>query len=90
MKSSNILSLVLIATILASGAVHAKGGGAGGFGSADHAQRTEIRSQDRVQERSQKREGSQAGNAQRNEYRHENRHEDRAQRHSENTPPSMH
>lgn len=95
MKSSNILSLVLIATSLASGAAYAKGGsgggmGSGGFGSADHVQRTEIRSQDRVQERTQKRDGSQAGNAQRNEYRHENRHEDRAQMRIENTLPSMH
>jgi hypothetical protein len=95
MKSLKVLSLVLIAASLASGAVYAKGGGrggigSGGFSSTDHAQRTEVRSQDRVQERTQKRDGSQAGNTQRNEYRHEYRYENRARMHNGGDLPSMH
>lgn len=91
MKSMKILSLVLLATSLASGAVYARGGGGGGgmggggmgsgsASSADH-------SQQQTQERTQKRDGSglQTGDAQRNEYRYENREQVR----SENTLPSM-
>jgi len=98
MKSLKVISLVLIATSLASGAVYAKGGGGSGMGggmgngsfsSADPAQRTETRSQDRVQERTQKRDGSQAGDAQRNEYRYENRYENRAQMRNGGDLPSM-
>lgn len=83
MKSLKVISLLLIAASLASGAVYAKGGGSAS--SADHAQRTEIRSQDRVQQRTHKRAGSQSGDA----LRHENRNENHEQMRQGGGLPSM-
>ena len=92
MKSLKVLSLVLIATSLASGAVYARsGGGMGGgngmhsggmgSGSADHAQQI----QHRTQTRTQTREASQGNQGLRNEYRYENRDQIR----NANDLPSM-
>jgi hypothetical protein len=85
MKSMKILSLVLLATSLASGAVYARGGGGMGGGSASSADHSQQQTQERTQKRTQKRDGSQSGDAQHNEYRYENREQMR----SENTLPSM-
>lgn len=83
MKAMKALSLLLIATSLASGAVYARGGGGMSGGNANHAQRTEAQAQTRTQTRTQTRDGSQANDAQRNEYREMNRHENREQIRSE-------
>lgn len=90
MKSMKVLSLVLLATSLASGAVYARGGGGmggGGMGggSASGADPSQQQTQERTQKRTQKRDGSQSGDAQHNEYRYETREQMR----SENTLPSM-
>ena len=91
MKSMKVLSLVLLATSLASGAVYARGGGAewAADGRRQCIQRrpwpTHRATHSGTHQRTQKREGSQAGDAQRNEYRYENREQVR----SENTLPSM-
>lgn len=79
MQSLKTLSLLLIATSLASGAVYAKGGGGmggngmhgGGMGNAgaDHAQQN----QHRTQTREQTREAAQGSQDQGNAYRYENR-----------------
>jgi len=102
MKSLKVLSLVLIATSLASGAVYAKGGSGssmfgGGMssGGAGHAQQMQHRTQTRDQSR-----GAAPGSqGQRNEYRYENqaqtpsgnvyRYENRDQFRNGNDLPSM-
>ena len=80
MKTLKVLSLALIATSLASGAVYAKGGSGGGMaggsmfgggmsnGGAVHAQPM----QHRTQTRNQTREAEQGSQGQRNEWRYEN------------------
>lgn len=81
MKSTKILSVILLAAGLASGAVHAKGDHAGmgggmgmgntGMSSPDSAQRKETRTQNR--------DGAQTNSAQRNQNRDQIRTETREQ-----------
>ncbi len=83
-KSLKVLSLVLLATGLASGAAYARGGGGmGNMAGPGTTQADPARNQERVQNRVQKRDGSHAGGAQRNENRYEFRHENREQVRSE-------
>ncbi|MBW8365763.1 MAG: hypothetical protein K0M39_14535 [Rhizobium sp.] len=79
MKSTKILSVILLAAGLASGTVHAKGGHAGmgggmgmgntGLSPPDSAQRKETRTQIRDEKRIQTRDGAQTNSAQRNQNR---------------------
>lgn len=102
MKSLKVLSLALIASSLASGAVYAKGGSGGGMGGggmssggAGHTQQM----QHRTQTRNQSHEAAPDSQGQRNEYRHENqaqtpsgnvyRYENREQFRNGNDLPSM-
>ena len=84
MKSLKVLSLVLIATSLASGAVLAKGGGGmgnGGMGGGMNgagsgtAQRAQDHVKTRTQTRTQSRDGTHANDGQRNENREQVRSE---------------
>jgi hypothetical protein len=79
MKSMKWLSLILLATSLASGAVYAKGGNGmgGGMGNTTRPDITR-RDQTRTQERVQKRDGSHAGDARRHEKRYEYREQTRS------------
>src|SRR3569623_814726 len=77
MKSTKLLSAILLAADLASCTVHAMGGHAGmgggmgmgntGMSYPDSAQRKETRTQNRDEKRIQTREGTQANRAQRNQ-----------------------
>ena len=88
MKSLNVLSLVLLAAGLASGAAYAKGGngGMGGRGmgncsmtSPDTAQRKETRTQSRDEKRIQTRDGSAADAPQRDQIRNQTHEQTRSE-----------